>query len=76
MMDLLEFAFEAVLELIQEGCFHLIRKYVKSKFLRGVLYVLTVLLVLAVAFALVIGVIWLGCQAVLWLLDSIGKILP
>lgn len=70
-MELLEFIFEALLELLQEGCFRLIRKHVRSKFLRGVLYVLTVLAVVAIWLAAVIGVIWLGCQAVLWILDCL-----
>ena len=54
---MLEFLGDLLLDLFQEYCFHLIKKHVKNRFLRGVLYVLTVLLTVEIAFAVVIGVI-------------------
>ena len=74
MMDFLEFVFELILELIQEYCFHLIRRYVKNPFLRGVLYVLTVLLVVAIAFGIVVGAILLVLQLLIGILDWIGSL--
>lgn len=72
-MEILEFAVELILDLIQEGCFRLIRKYVKSKFLRGILYVLSVLLVVLLAFGIVVGMIWLGGKAVIGILEWLGS---
>ena len=40
---MLEFIFELVLELLLDGIFALIKKYVKNRLLRVVLYVLTLL---------------------------------
>lgn len=74
-MGLLEFLFDLILDLIEEGCFYLIRKYVKNRFLRGVLYVLTVIAIIALAFALIIGAVYLGCEAVIWILDRIEGVL-
>lgn len=68
---MLDFLLELFLELIQEGCFHLIRRYVRCRILRGILYVLTVVAVLTLGFAIVIGVFWLGCQAILMILDGL-----
>lgn len=54
---MLEFIGDLLLDLFQEYCFHRIKKHVKNRFVRGVLYVLTVVLTALVAFAVVIGVI-------------------
>lgn len=54
---MLEFIGDMLLDLLQEYCFHLIKKHVRNRYLRGVLYVLTVVLTVAIAFAVVIGVI-------------------
>lgn len=72
---MLEFVVELILDLIQEGCFYLIRKYEKSKFLRGILYVLTVLLIVLLAFGIVAGLIWLGGKAVIGILEWLSSIL-
>lgn len=72
---MLEFVVELILDLIQEGCFYLIRKYVKSKFLRGILYVLTVLLIVLLAFGIVAVLIWLGGKAVIGILEWLSSIL-
>lgn len=55
--DMLEFIGDLLLDLFQEYCFHLIKKHVENRFLRGVLYVLTVVLTVVLAFAVVAGVI-------------------
>lgn len=62
-----ELFFEFVLELFTEGLFALIRKFVKNRFLRGVLYVLAVVLVVAVAFGVLIGLFALGA----WVIESV-----
>lgn len=54
---MLEFIGDLLLDLLQEYCFHLIKKHVRNRFLRGVLYVLTVVLTVLLAFAVVAGVI-------------------
>lgn len=59
-----ELFFEFVLELFTEGLFALIRKFVKNRFLRGVLYVLAVVLVVAVAFGVLIGLFALGARVI------------
>lgn len=61
--------FELILELFTEGLFALIRRFVKNRFLRGVLYVLAVLLVVALAFGVIVGFFALGAWAVETVLD-------
>lgn len=61
-----ELFFELILELFTEGLFALIRKYVKSRFLRGVLYVLAVVLVTALALGMFIGLLALGA----WIIET------
>lgn len=68
-MGLLEFLLELILDLLEEGCFYLIRKYVKNRILRGILYALTVIALIALAFGAIVGAIYLGCEAVIGILD-------
>ena len=72
---MLEFIGDLLLDLFQEVCFHLIKKHVKSRFLRGVLYVLTVLLTVVLAFALVAGVIALLMSLLEGAVDAIESLL-
>ena len=66
-MGRLEAIFEAQIELCMEGIVHLIRLHVPNRFLRGVLYVLTGLLVVAVVYGAIIGILYLGATALEWL---------
>lgn len=59
MDDVLDFFFELFLELFADGLFALIRKYVKNKFLRAILYCLTVAVLVAIAAGAIIGVVLL-----------------
>lgn len=69
---------EVILELLQEYIFSLIKKHVKCKFLRGVLYVLTVLAIIALAMIPVVLffalIFWL-LETALWILDWISGLL-
>ena len=53
----LEFVFELVLELLLDGIFALIKKYVKNGFLRVVLYALTLLAFVGILIGTVILVL-------------------
>ena len=70
MDDILDFIFELILELVSEGLFALIRKYVQNKFLRGVLYVVTVLVIAG----LVIGLMVLAVKLVSGVFPSVGNV--
>lgn len=72
---MIEFILECILDLIQEVCFCWIRRHVKSKFLRGVLYILVVAVITAIALGIVLGAVLLGFQLVIWLLDLFGSLL-
>ena len=54
---MLEFVFELVLELLLDGIFALIKKYVKNGFLRVVLYALTLLAFVGILIGTVILVL-------------------
>ena len=54
---MLEFVFELVLELLLDGIFALIKKHVKNRFLRLVLYVLTLLAFVGIIIGAVILVL-------------------
>ena len=54
---MLEFVFELVLELLLDGIFALIKKYVKNRFLRVVLYALTLLAFVGILIGTVILVL-------------------
>ena len=54
---MLEFVFELVLELLLDGIFALIKKHVKNRFLRVVLYVLTLLAFVGIIIGAVILVL-------------------
>ena len=72
---MLELIFELILELLAEGAFALVRRYVKNKFLRGVLYVLVVLVIAGVALG--VGILAFAvCAAMLdTVLDILAKFL-
>lgn len=70
MDDVLDFFFELFLELFADGLFALIRKYVQNKLLRGVLYVVSVLVIAG----LVIGLMVLAVKLVSGVFPSVGNV--
>lgn len=70
-MGWLEALWEFLVELLQEYCFSKIKKHVKSKFLRCILYVLTVIGCLALILLPVI----IFFALLLWTLEGIVSLL-
>lgn len=69
------FLLELVLELLAEGCFALIRRHVRNKFFRGVLYVLTVLVIICAAMSVVLFVFAAGAVLLEYVLDILAEFL-
>lgn len=59
------------MELLQEYCFHQIKKRVKNKVLRVVLYVLTFAIIIAMA----VTPILLGYAVIAWILEGISNLI-
>ena len=66
---------EIILEFLQNLCFHRIRKHVRSPFLRGMLYVLTVLVLTALFLTIVTAPFWGGYLVIVWVLDLLNAVL-
>ena len=77
-MEWLEELWEAIIGALQEYCFDKIKMHVKSKFLRAVLYVLTVVgcfALLLLPVILFFALIRWALEGIVWVLEGIENLL-